>query len=391
MLHNEAMESFIMKLNSKQQLRVDVISKYINGQVFSEDACVILEIKERQFRRLVKAFRENGIGSVLHGNLNQAPINKTPDTTMTSILRLFTSRYNGLNLCHFIEKLHEYHFDELSQIPSYTSIRNYFLKQGVLKNSIRKKSKTHRMRKRYEKEGIMVQIDGSHHHWILKNNPCCLTVAIDDATGKILAAKFTKTETTFCSMDVVEEVIKKHGIFQMLYSDKAGIYGGGKREGFSNMNRAIKELGIMPIQANSPQAKGRVERVFRTLQSRLVNEMKLRGITSIEDANIYLNEFLIKFNLQFSKRAEDESDAYRKLDEGIDLNEIFNKREDRIIGSGNVISYLGYKYLLGAELDNTTTKKHIEIREYRNGDVKMFLYNGEEISFKLLQSEKKAA
>ena len=148
------------------------------------------------------------------------------------------------------------------------------------------------MRKRYEKEGIMVQIDGSHHRWIRQHQPFCLTVGIDDATGKILAARFTETETTFASMDIAEEIIKKYGIFQMLYSDKAGIYGGGKRDGFSNMNRAMRDLGIIPIQANSPQAKGRVERVFRTLQSRLVSEIGLRGLRSIKEANEYLETFL---------------------------------------------------------------------------------------------------
>ena len=117
-------------------------------------------------------------------------------------------------------------------------------------------------------------------------------VAIDDATGKILAAKFTPTETTFAAMDVVEQIINKYGVFQMLYSDKAGIYGGGKREGFTNMNRAMNELGIISIQANSPQAKGRIERLFKTLQDRLCSEIRLRGIKNIEAANRYLEEFI---------------------------------------------------------------------------------------------------
>ena len=380
-----------MKLNSSQQLRVDVISQYLNGQLFAEDACASLRIKERQFRRIVKSFRENGIHSVLHGNKNKSPINKIPDTQMSLILRLFKTRYDGLNLSHFIEKLHDFHFEEFSKIPSYCAIRNYFLKQGVLTSSTRKKSKVHRMRKRYEKEGIMVQIDGSHHHWIKRHPPFCLTVGIDDATGKILGAKFTTGETTFASMDVVEEIINNYGIFQMLYSDKAGIYGGGKRDGYSNMNRAMRDLGIIPVQANSPQAKGRVERVFRTLQSRLVSEMGLQGIRNLQDANDYLKTFVKEFNYKFSKLAADQENAYLNKADMPDLNEIFTIRDDRVVGAGQVVSYEGAKYIVDNELMDSLFKRHIEIRKYRNGDMKMFLYTGEELSFKLLESEKMAA
>lgn len=380
-----------MKLNSSQQLRIDVISQYLNGQIFVEDACASLRIKERQFRRIVKSFRETGIHSVLHGNKNKSPINKIPDTQMSLILRLFKTRYDGLNLLHFIEKLHTFHFDEFSKIPSYCAIRNYFLKQGVLTSSTRKKSKVHRMRKRYEKEGIMVQIDGSHHHWIKRHEQFCLTVGIDDATGKILGAKFTPTETTFASMDVVEEIINNYGLFQMLYSDKAGIYGGGKRDGYSNMNRAMRDLGIIPVQANSPQAKGRVERVFRTLQSRLVSELGLQGIRNIQDANEYLKIFVKEFNFKFSIFAADHENAYLKRADMPDLNEIFTMREDRVVGSGHVVSYEGVKYLVDSEVMDSLFKRHIEIRRYRNGDLRMFLYSGEELSFKLLESEKMAA
>jgi hypothetical protein len=380
-----------MKLNSSQQLRVDIISQYLNGQIFSEDACAALRVKERQFRRIVKSFRSDGIQSVLHGNNFKVPINKTPDRYMSLILTLFKTRYDGLNLAHFIEKLHEFHIEEFTKIPSYCSIRNYFLKQGILSHSTRRKPKVHRMRKRYEKEGIMVQIDGSHHRWIKQHLPFCLTVGIDDATGKILAAKFTPTETTFASMDVVEEIINNYGIFQMLYSDKAGIYGGGKREGYSNMNRAMKELGIIPVQANSPQAKGRVERVFRTLQSRLVSEIGLRNINTIQEANTYLKEFLKEFNGKFSVGAKDIQSAYLKHEKEMDLNDILTVREDRVIGSGNVIHYGGEKYLVDCNSMESLFKKHVEIRNYRNGDFKIFLYNGEELIFKLLELEKSAA
>lgn len=175
----------------------------------------------------------------------------------------------------------------------------------------------------------MVQIDGSHHKWF-GHQMSCLIAAIDDATGKILGAKFSKTETTFDTMDVIEQMIRNHGLFQMLYSDKAGIYTNHKREGFTSVSLAMRKLEIIPIQADTPQAKGRVERLFRTLQSRLVSELKLKNISTIEDANTFLQTSFIKyFNDKFSVEPQSTLSAYRSLSSNIDLNEILVKTEEK--------------------------------------------------------------
>jgi hypothetical protein len=286
-----------MKLTAKQQIRVDVISKFLFGEIHYQDACKALEIKERQFRRIVKAFREDSVQSVIHSNKGRKPSYKLDNGLRIKILLLYIRKYLGLNIVHFREKLSD---EDISYIPCYGTLRNILLTERLISPQIKRPRKAHPMRKRYKKEGLMIQIDGSHHRWIPKNLPCCLTIAIDDATGKILSGKFTKTETTFASMDIVEDVIRKNGVFGILYSDRAGIYGGGKRDGFSNMNRAMKEVGITSIQANTPQAKGRVERAFRTLQNRLVAELRLRFIDGIKEANEYLrNVFIPEFNRKF--------------------------------------------------------------------------------------------
>jgi len=236
----------------------------------------------------------------------------------------------------------------------------------------------------------MVQIDGSPHRWLTGHLPFCLTAAIDDATGRFLAGKFTPTETTFAAMDVVEKVVKKYGCFQMLYSDKAGIYGGGKRDGFSNMNRAMENLGIISLQANSPQAKGKVERLFGTLQDRLTSEMRLRRIRTIDEANEYLeNEFIDYFNERFARQAVDSQPAYRPLNESVELNEVFTMRDDRVIKSGHVVNYNSDQYVILT--DKCLLKKGVEIRFYRNGDMKMFLHNGVELKYKMLEKQKRAA
>ena len=289
-LINKQAKAVRMKLNSQQQLRIDILSKYIAGNLHYLDAMELLKIQERQFRRQVKSFRERGIESVRHGNIGRTPPNKISLDLRAIIGSLYRGRYQGLNLIHFREKLLE---ENIEKVPCYGTLRNILLEEKLISIRVKRRKRVHPMRKRYHKEGMMVQIDGSHHRWLPKQLPLCLTLAMDDATGKILSGKFTPTETTFAAMDVVEKVIKTNGRFQMLYSDRAGIYGGGKRDGFSHMNSALKELDILSIQANTPQAKGRVERVFRTLQSRLVSEIRLKGITTQAEANGYFEDYFI--------------------------------------------------------------------------------------------------
>ncbi|WP_372655750.1 ISNCY family transposase [Halobacteriovorax sp.] len=367
-----------MKLNSEQQLRIDILSKFIAGNIHYLDAMELLKIRERQFRRQVKSFRERGIESVIHGNIGRSPSNKISDSTRFKVKELYRGRFRGLNLIHFQEKLIE---EGITNPPCYSTLRNILLEEKLISIKVRRRKRVHPMRKRYEKEGMMVQIDGSHHRWLPNKLPLCLTLAMDDATGKILAAKFTPTETTFAAMDVVEKIIRDKGRFQMLYSDRAGIYGGGKRDGYSQMNSALKQLDILSIQANTPQAKGRVERVFRTLQSRLVSEIRLKGIRTQEEANKYLNEeFIDEFNTKFGVEAVSKESAYKCFDKTIDLNEVFCLKDSRVVQEGHIVSYRGKRLLLNLGRKESFIREQVEIREYRDGTTRLFL-KGKEVDY----------
>ena len=180
-------------------------------------------------------------------------------------------------------------------------------------------------------------------------------------------------------MDVVRGIVEDKGVFQMLYSDKAGIYGGGKRQGYSNMDRAMSELGIICIQASTPQAKGKVERLFKTLQDRLVSEMRLRNINSIQEANRFLNdEYISYFNRKFG--VDTRESYFKKLSNEIDLNEVFTMRSERIIGSGNVFSYDNKKFVVCR--DECLAKKQLELRFYPSGSMKAF-YQGQKVELEL--------
>lgn len=361
-----------MKFTSKQQIRIEVLTKYSQGHIFIEDALNVLEIKERQFRRVLKRFREEGVSSVLHGNQLRKPVNITPQPLITKILKLYKLKYFDHNISHFRERLIE--DEQLENIPSYTTLRKFLLREGLVSYTKKKIKKSHSLRKRYAKEGLMVQIDGSHHRWFYGQGMCCLTAAIDDATGKILSGRFTQTETTFAAMNVVEDIIKSKGKFQMLYSDRAGIYGGGnsKRGGYSNMTRAMKELGIVPIQASTAQAKGRVERLFKTLQSRLCADFRIKNITTLEEATRYFNEeYIPKHNKKFAVKSESNELGYQELNDEIDLEQVFCMKDTRIVQNGNVIS-INSETLIIESLENYS-KRTVEIRNYRNGKRGFFI------------------
>jgi transposase InsO family protein len=262
--------------------------------------------------------------------------------------------------------------------PSYSTVRRILISENIIGKSFKRAKRSYPRRQRYEKEGLMVQIDGSHHRWIHGAEMMCLTAAIDDATGKILGAKFTKTETTFAAMDVVEQIICDHGVFQMLYSDRAGIYGGGKRDGYSNMNRAMRSLGIVPIQAGSPQAKGRVERLFKTLQDRLCSEMRLSGVKNMKEANEFLKRYLLKFNEQFGVKALSLEHGYRKLDDDINLDDIFTMMTLRKVQCGEVVHLNSAKYVL--KTDISLVGKEAEVREYRDGRMEIYVL-GEKVEY----------
>jgi transposase InsO family protein len=193
-------------------------------------------------------------------------------------------------------------------------------------------------------EGMLVQYDGSPHIWFGEES-CVLLAAIDDATGTILAARFVEGETSLNGMRILKQIIDERGIPEAFYMDQAGIYGKLDRDFTSQIARALQTLHCRLHIASSPQAKGRVERLFRTLQDRLVAELKLRGVWNIQAANEYLAEFIGAFNRQFGVKAENPTLAYLPNVFG-DLDLVFCKKEQRKVNNGNVFSYDGDHWVI---------------------------------------------
>lgn len=324
------------------QLKVYRLSyEVLSGKLSLKDFSILINKSYRQAQRIIKRVEQNDFLGVFHGNLGKPPKNKRPDKLEALIIDLLTYKYNGFNLAHFKEKLESVEHVKISRSTLYRIAKKYEL----IKATRRCKRRSFKPRPRMAREGMLVQFDGSEHVWFgeVKTD---LIAAIDDATGKILAAEFFYGEKSMHSLKVIKEVIDNNGLPEAFYMDQAGIYGKIDQEWDSQIARAFAQLNIRLILASSPQAKGRVERLFRTLQDRLIAELKLHSIRTIEEANKFLKKrFIPEFNKLFGVEPVETEAAYRKNVFG-NLEMILCKKEYRKIGVGNVFSYESVTWLI---------------------------------------------
>jgi hypothetical protein len=327
---------------SKDHLKLYRLAlKVIDGHLKVKDFALLCDLSERQAFRKLKKIREMDYLGAVHGNTGNVPANKTAIEFEMQIVGLLKGKYAGFNLTHFREEI-----AENEKIDITKTVLETIAKRHSLEKFARRCNKSvHKPRPRMPQEGMLVQYDGSPHIWF-SDFWSTLLVTIDDATGTILAGRFVESETSMNGMLVLREVMEKHGIPEAFYMDAAGIYGKFDRDYTSQISRALGNLHCRLHIASSPQAKGRVERLFRTLQDRLVSELKLRGIWNFEGANKYLiEEFIPKFNAKFGVRPESPEKAYMQNVFG-DLELIFCRKEQRKVVNGNCFSYGNVQYVI---------------------------------------------
>lgn len=348
-------------LKTKDQLKLDLIYKVSSGQMGRKEAQELLEISQRTLERYLHQFREKGILAARHGNCSRKPANKTPDSLKALVQDLMKQKYFDFNMLHALEKIRE----ELGTDLKRETFRKWCHEIGMVKHRHRRRaSKARYYRERMGCPGQMLLMDGSPHVWFGVES-CCLIAAIDDATGEVPYAEFFPSETSVACLKVLRQIVEKKGAFSLLYVDKAGIYGGIKRQGFSQVVRALRELDTHVIHAHSPQAKGRVERLFRTLQDRLIPELRLKGIHNMRQANAYLNEVFLpeNFHPRFMVQPRNpRKSAYRMLHPSVDLDTIFVIKEHRMVGKDHTISLGGQKYLIDERFRYSVHGQTIELR-----------------------------
>ena len=297
-----------IRMSRKEVQRLMVLEKARAG-AFSLKACAeVLRVSYRQVKRLMKALREEGTEGLVHGNRGREPTNKITKVHRDRIIKLIRGKYAGFNDTHFCEKLNEEEGIRVSR----ETVRKLLRERGISPQRRHRPPKHRSRRPRAEAMGALIQMDGSPHRWFGEEHPpCCLMAAVDDATGIPVAALFVRREGSEPYLRLLFAMVRDYGIPAAVYHDRhsslvrtdSNWSHEEQMQGYqfpTHVGRVIDDLGIESIAAFSPQAKGRIERLFQTFQSRLRNELRLRGITTIEAANEFLPEFLKDFAKRFS-------------------------------------------------------------------------------------------
>jgi len=339
-------------LNKREQKRLMVLNKVNSREIKVEEAATIISLSMRQTWRLLAAYRKEGAAALAHGNRGRKPPNAITEDLKQEVRELATTRYGGFNHQHFTELLSEREGIFLSR----SSVRNILLESGVRSPRKRRPPKHRHRRERYPQEGMLLQIDGSPHDWLEGRGPwLSLIGAVDDATGKVPSALFREQEDAQGYFCLLQDIVQDKGIPLAIYHDRHRIFElpphrspsieeqlEGKRP-LTQFGRLLEELGITSIPALSPQAKGRIERLWGTFQDRLVSELRLAGAKTLEEANKVLQDFLPRYNVKFAVPAAEPGSAYRQVGDGFIADEVFCFKHQRTVGTDNVVRFEGHR------------------------------------------------
>ncbi len=327
-------------LTQKEQARLQVLNSLLAGHMALEQAATLMGVSARHTRRILAAYREEGAAALAHGHRGRRAPNATREPLRSEVMRLARSRYLETNHTHLSELLREREGIDIGR----TTLRRILTSAGLKSPRYRRPPRHRVRRQRMPREGMLIQVDGSHHRWLGDHGPpFALLLAVDDATGIVVNALFCEQENTRDYFLLMRGLIQRYGIPIALYTDRHSVFknvpGSGLARAPTQFSRAMDELGVQMVFALSPQAKGRVERTAGTLQDRLVTELRLAGATTIEEANVVLKEFLDHFNTRFRVPAQHAEAAYRMLEPDVCLDNVLCFRHRRRVARDNTVMY----------------------------------------------------
>lgn len=342
-------------MTTNERLRLTVLEELTDGKINAATAASKLNLSIRQVKRLKKIFKDKGHDSLIHGLRGRTGSRKTNVCLENMIVHIIKEKYHDFGPLMAWEKITTVHGMTIGR----ETIRAIMTRNHIWKSTKRKRSQYFSWRDRRASYGELEQFDGSYHDWFEGRNPtlpeACLLAAIDDATGRITYAVMDKNESVEAVFSFWKAYIQKQGVPKEIYLDKFSTYkinhptAVDTAELLTQFERAAKELGIHLIKANTPQAKGRIERLFKTLQDRLVKEMRLANIYTIEAANLFLKDtFIPWFNSRYAVIPQSDHDHHRKLDLSTiyQLDSIFSKQYVRSINNDFTVAYKGRWYQL---------------------------------------------
>jgi hypothetical protein len=374
-------------LTMKEQHKLKMIVDYESGKVNAQRAAELLGISQRHFRRLVAGFRQCGVVALAHGNRGRSPANRIPDPVRQEILRLAKSTYQDYNDCHFTEELAE---QPEPILISRSTLRRIRRAAGQGSPRKRRAPGCRSYRQRYPQAGMLLQTDGSHHDWLEGRGPrLSLVGMIDDANNEVPAAVFREEEDAAGYFLVLEQVCMRKGIPQAIYADQHTIFQSPSQPTVeqellgklprTQFGRLVDELGIQLIAARSPQAKGRIERLWGTLQDRLVKELRKAGACDLDSANWVLAAYLPKFNARFQVEAAQPGSAYVPWPDKQDPAHYFCFKYTRIVTNDNTLSFNKHRLQIPPGPGRKSyAKARVDLHHAMDGSLAVF-YQGQHL------------
>lgn len=375
-----------LRMSVKEAGRLGIMRQMDRKNLTPKKAAEELGLSLKQLRRVRKRYLSEGEAGLVSKKRGQSSGNKTPEKIRAKAISLIREKYIDFGPTLAREKLIERHKLQLSR----ETLRNWMTQEGIWVSRKKKVKRVYQRRPRRSQFGALLQGDGSHHDWFEgRGKKCCLIHFIDDATNEITIAKFSATETTEAYLVCLKEHLALCGRPLGFYVDKHGTFKVNREElkkgiGITHFGRVLKELDIELICAHSPQAKGRIERSNGVLQDRLIKEMRLEGISGIEQANAFLPGFLKKHNKRFRKEPSNPKDAHRAMRQKDDLERIFSRRDTRKLSKDLTFQHHGILYLIETKTPNRLRYASVDVLWTDNQPIKVE-HNEKRLKYKIYE------
>lgn len=383
----------VYKMSDKEVKRTEMMSQLAEKQMTQRIAAERLGISVRQVKRLWSKYQKQGAEGLINKSRGKPSHNQLDEEIKKKVVELVLERYRDFGPTLATEKLVEIHKIKISD----ESVRKIMIAEGLWKHRRKRKLRVFQMRERRAFFGELIQIDGSDYAWFEERGPrCTLLVFVDDATGMLVELWFVPHESFFAYCEASRHYFKRYGLPGAFYSDKHGIFHLNNPktvagDGMTDFGRAMKELGIEIICANTPQAKGRVERANKTLQDRLTKELRLQNISTIEEANLWLPEFMEDYNQRFATTPRSSFDFHVQLSDSNNLDFILCRKVTRTLSKNLTFQYNKRIYQIHVDrptyaLRNAT----VTVLENANNEI-IVLYKKQPINFDIYIQQQKQA
>jgi len=379
----------MVTLNAREQRRLQTLNGVESGRLTAVEAAEMMGLSLRQTRRLLAAYRQEGAAGLAHGNRGRVSPKRLPEVVSAQIVELARTEYVDYNDQHFCEEL----ASRYGMTVSRSTVRRLRRAAGLGSPRKRRSPRYHGRRERYPQAGMLLQIDGSTHAWLEGRGPrLTLIAAIDDATNEVPCALFREQEDAAGYYLLVQKICQTRGRPLALYADRHTIFQSPKEETLADQlagklprtqfGRLLDELEIQLLAARSPQAKGRIERLFGTLQDRLVKALRRANAATLEQANQVLQEFLAQYNLRFMVEAAQPGSAYREQPAFHAFEPCFCFRHERTVANDNTVSFAGHKLQLPpGPHQRSYARARVQLCQHLDGHISIHYQNQPLASF----------